>query len=225
MRIRLFTGLAAPLRGVSFVVRHKLARYLLWPLLLNTVVAVGVGLGTIRLVGRLWAGSWMEDNAFVQGLATAVVALLAFIALQPVVSAPFIDSLTERVEGLVTGRPPPRAGFWSGLAATVGQGALKSVLYMAALALTLALTIFTAVGGALGLAVYGLFLAYDGFDYPLGRRGIPFAGRWRYLLARPGLVAGYAATTGALMMIPLAGLVVPTLSAVGATLAYLDDSA
>jgi uncharacterized protein involved in cysteine biosynthesis len=86
----------------------------------------------------------------------------------------------------------------------------------------LALTALTGIGSLVGVGLGALFLAYDGFDYPLGRRGATFGGKWAYLATHPGLTLGYGLGSTVLYLIPLAFLVAPPFAAVGATLAYLD---
>ena len=55
------------------------------------------------------------------------------------------------------------------------HGLLKLVLYGIALVVGLGLTAVTGgLGSLIGIALGGLSLAYDGFDYPLARRGASF---------------------------------------------------
>jgi uncharacterized protein involved in cysteine biosynthesis len=75
----------------------------------------------------------------------------------------------------------------------------------------------------LGLILTGLFLAYDGFDFPLARRGLGFWAKFGYLFTHPAQSVGYAASVALLFFVPLAFIVVPPFAAVGATLAYLDS--
>ena len=67
-----------------------------------------------------------------------------------------------------------------------------------------------------------LSLAYDGFDYPLARRGATFGAKWAFLASHPGLTAGYGLGATVLYLIPLAVFVASPFAAVGATLAYID---
>jgi uncharacterized protein involved in cysteine biosynthesis len=96
------------------------------------------------------------------------------------------------------------------------------MLYLLALAITLGLGALTGLGGLLGAALYALFLAFDGFDYPLARRGLSFWGKWRYLLSQPGQTLGYCVGASLLYLVPLMALLAPGFAAVGATLAYLE---
>jgi len=74
----------------------------------------------------------------------------------------------------------------------------------------------------IGIALGGLSLAYDGFDYPLARRGASFGGKWAFLARHPGLTVGYGIGATVLYLIPLAVFVASPFAAVGATLAYID---
>jgi uncharacterized protein involved in cysteine biosynthesis len=86
----------------------------------------------------------------------------------------------------------------------------------------LALTTLTGIGGGLTAALSAVLLAYDGFDYPLARRGAGFGGKWKYLLVHPGQTLGYCVGATLLYLVPLAIVVAPAFAAVGATLAFLD---
>jgi uncharacterized protein involved in cysteine biosynthesis len=67
-----------------------------------------------------------------------------------------------------------------------------------------------------------VFLAYDGFDYPLARRGASFGAKWAFLASHPGLTIGYGIGATVLYLIPFAVFVASPFAAVGATLAYID---
>jgi uncharacterized protein involved in cysteine biosynthesis len=145
------------------------------------------------------------------------------VLLQPLVGAPFVDLLSEKVERLVRGTTPSTS-LWRSVGQALLHGLMKVVLYAGALLVALGLGALTGIGGLLGTALYALFLAFDGFDYPLARRGVSFAGKWRYLLVQPGQTLGYCLGATVLYLVPLALLVAPAFAAVGATLAYLDTS-
>jgi uncharacterized protein involved in cysteine biosynthesis len=81
------------------------------------------------------------------------------------------------------------------------------------------------VGVPVGLGLGALFLAYDGFDYPLARRGLGFGAKWGYLARHPGMTLGYGIGATLLYLLPLAFVVAPPCAAAGATLAFLDDEA
>lgn len=223
--MQIVRGFVAPTRGAFFVMRHNLWGFLVIPLILNLAVAVAAGWWGGGWVGDWLAEGWLSKVAFLgkaaTGLLVVVVALLTFLVFQPVFSAPFIDLLCERTERLVLGHAPA-AGLIRSVAQAIGHGILKTTFYAVALGVTLVAGSLTGLGGLLGAVLYGLSIAYDGFDYPLARRAVSFRGKWRYLLSRPGQTVGYCCGAGLFYLVPLAALLVPSFAAVGATLAYLD---
>jgi uncharacterized protein involved in cysteine biosynthesis len=195
------------------------------PLVINLLVVGGaVWLGVHLVRGRLDAqlhGSLGVVADVLLVVLAAGLALLLFVLAQPLFGAPFVDLLSEKVERLVRGESPA-VSLWRSIAEALAHGLLKSILYGLALLAALGLGALTGIGALLGAALYALFLAFDGFDYPLARRGVSFRGKWRYLLLHPGQTLGYCLGASLLYLVPLAALVAPAFAAVGATLAYLD---
>src|SRR5215471_7419220 len=93
-------GLWAPFRGAAFVARHGLWLYVAAPLALNAALIVGtVVLGHHVVRERLAPGVLGVSALANVGLwvVSLVLGAVFFVALQPVLSAPFIDTLTEKV--------------------------------------------------------------------------------------------------------------------------------
>jgi CysZ protein len=223
----LVNGFLAPFRGGLYMARRRLWRFLLVPLILNLALAVGA----------LWAAStyWRQELADhlsaspVLGwlflvVTTALGGLVLFVALQPVLGAIFNDRLSEKVEVLERGSVPKTA-FFASTGKAVVHGLLKLLLYAVALVVGLALTAVVGIGVPVGVGLGAIFLAYDGFDYPLARRGMGFGAKWAYLARHPGLTIGYGIGTTLLYLVPFAFVVAPPCAAAGATLAFLDDEA
>ncbi len=220
-------GLLAPFRGAAFVARHRLWWYLVAPVLLGAALAAGTTLLAVRLVrarigAELFATSpvvaWIALVAF-----AGLLGLLLFVVLQPLITAPFVDLLSEKTEAIVRGTSLG-VGFFAGAWRALGHGLAKVILYALALGVGLALSALTGVGAAVGVVLYALFLAFDGFDYPLARRATSFAGKWKYLALHPGQTLGYCLGASLLYLIPLGALMAPAWAAVGATLAYLETA-
>jgi CysZ protein len=219
-----FRGLWAPFRGVAFVAKHRLWHYLVVPLLVNAALITGAVILGVRVGHRLLGtGALANSVAATIGLwvVAAVLGLIFFVVAQPLIGAPFVDALTEKAEDIVRGQHP-RAGFWRSTWQALLHGALKLFCYLTALVLVWALTMLTGIGGGIGAVLSAVLLAYDGFDYPLARRGAGFGGKWRYLLLHPGQTLGYCVGASLLYLIPPAIVVAPAFAAVGATLAFLD---
>jgi uncharacterized protein involved in cysteine biosynthesis len=216
-------GLWAPFRGAIFVAQHGLWLYVLIPLLVNAGLITGTIFLAIHVVrDRLWPAAAASPLATIGLWAVGgILGLVFFVILQPVVGAPFVDVLTEKVEVAVRGGHP-RVGLLVSAWRSILHGLLKLACYVAALALVLALTALTGIGGGILAVLSAVLLAYDGFDYPLARRGVGFGGKWRYLLLHPAQTLGYCVGASLLYLVPLAFVVAPSFAAVGATLAFLD---
>lgn len=222
-----FRGFMAPFRGAIYVRRAHLWHLILLPVLLNVALAGGA----VWAAARYWHQE-LADRSFAIGspalasllfvVATTLGAIVLFVMVQPLLGAVFNDLLSERVERKVRGdspRPPFFASAWRSL----GHAVLKLFLYTAAFVAGLGLSAVTAgLGGAVGLGLGALFLAYDGFDYPLSRRSVGFWAKWRYLVLHPAQTIGYGLGATVFYLIPLALVVAPPLTAVGATLVYLE---
>jgi CysZ protein len=225
--VGLFRGFLAPFRGAIYVARERMWRHLVVPILIN----LALGIGTLVAASRYWRADLSEMLAkspvvgwiFV-GVMTVLGSVVLFILLQPLVNAISCDRLAEAVEKRVRGNAPA-VPLLASAGKALAHGLLKLVLYALALGVGLALTALTGIGSLVGVGLGAIFLAYDGFDYPLARRGATFAGKWAYLAKNPGLALGYGLGSYVLYLVPLAFLVAPPFAAVGATLAYLETDA
>src|SRR5204863_6398312 len=109
----------------------------------------------------------------------------------PLLLAVFSDQLSERVERDILGKAHT-VPFLTSTGRALLHGLMKLVLYGIALVVGLGLTAVTGgLGSLIGIALGGLSLAYDGFDYPLARRCASFGGKWAYVGRHPGLTIGY----------------------------------
>jgi CysZ protein len=226
--VGLLRGFFAPFRGGLFVARHRLWAYLVLPLLLD----LALGAGALFAAGRYWRAEAFVAEQLVKApvvgwlilvVLTLVSGAALFVVAQPVVSAVFADRLSERIERQVRGAAPSPK-----LLASAGQalvhGVLKLVLYGLAMLSGFVLSLWTAGIGALaGVLLSAVFLAYDGFDYPLSRRGVGFGGKWAYLARHPLQTMAFGLGATMLYLVPLALFVAPPFIAAGATLAFLES--
>jgi len=220
-----FRGLLAPFRGGLYVLRHPLKRYLLVPFVISVLLAA-ITMIAARSYWSQELSSMVASSpvlgSFFLAIMTVVGGVVLFLIAQPLLLAVFSDSLSERVERDVLGTAPTVPLLTSTGRALV-HGLLKLVLYGIALVVGLGLTAVTGgLGSLIGVALGALSLAYDGFDYPLARRGTSFGGKWAFLARHPGLTIGYGIGATALYLIPFAVFVASPFAAVGATLAYID---
>jgi CysZ protein len=217
-------GFLAPFRGGVYVARHRLWPYLLLPILLDLVLGAATMLASARY--------WREELAatlttspvigwIFLGVMTILGGVVLFLVAQPLLLAVFADRLSERVERSLRGTAPA-VPFFASTGRALVHGLLKLVLYGLALVVGLGLTAVSGVGSLVGVALGALFLAYDGFDYPLSRRGASFGKKWAYLARHPGQTLGFGLGATVLYLIPLGVFVAPPFAAAGATLAFIE---
>jgi CysZ protein len=226
--VGLFRGFLAPFRGGAYIARHRLWHYLILPVLVN----LALGLGALWAASRYWRAEGFVGEQLVKAPAvgwlilivlTIVSGVVLFLVAQPVVTAVFSDHLSERVERQIRGAAP-KAPFFSSTGRALAHGLLKLVLYGLAMLIGVVLSVWTAgIGALVGVALGALFLAYDGFDYPLSRRSASFGRKWAYLATHPGQTIGFGLGATVLYLIPLAMFVAPAFVAAGATQVFLES--
>jgi uncharacterized protein involved in cysteine biosynthesis len=223
--VGLFRGFLAPFRGALFIARERLWSHLVAPVLVN----LALGATTLVVVSRFMKRELADPFAsspilgwIFLAVSTVLGGVLLFILLQPLLSAIFCDRLAETVEKRVR-QTAPSAPFLASVGKALLHGLMKLALYGLAVGIGLGLTaVLTGVGTLVGLGLGAIFLAYDGFDYPLARRGATFGGKWLYLARHPALALGFGLGSYVVYLAPLAFLVAPSFAAAGATLAFLD---
>lgn len=224
----LVRGFLAPFRGGAFIARHGLWHYLVLPVLLD----LALGVATMFYVQR-----YLREESYVAtpmattpvigwliliGL-TVLASAVIFLIAQPLLSAVFCDCLCERVERNLSGAAPA-APLLASVGRAIVHGILKAALYGIALAVGFFLFGFgLGIGSLFGLALGGLFIAYDGFDYPLARRSASFGQKWAYLARHPAQTVGFGLGATLLYLVPLAFLVAPPFVAAGATMVFVES--
>jgi CysZ protein len=220
-----FRGFLAPFRGGAYVARHRLWPYLLLPLLLDFALAAATMIASARYWREELAAT-LTTSPVIGWIFLAVMTVLGgvvlFLVAQPLLLAVFDDRLSERVERSVRGTAP-EVPFMASTGRALVHGLLKLVLYGLALVVGLGLTAISGVGSLVGVGLGAIFLAYDGFDYPLSRRGASFGKKWAYLARHPAQTLGFGLGATVLYLIPLAVFVAPPFVAAGATLIFLEN--
>ena len=225
-----------PFRAVGFIAEHpRLAPLCLAPVAAAALLLFGSVIGSSRFAS--WAATSVAGHGVLAGviyylLMIFVVFAVIYFGLVIAVSiaaSPFCSMLSERVEAIESGEPPPKLP----LATVLGfalldtwHSILRAVVY---LMLTLSLSMIgmicalSAVLSPVAMALVALqfvitcwFIAYDFLDYPLSRRGIDFAGKFAYVEKHRAESLGFGFTVGLLLLVPLLNVLVAPVAAVGA---------
>jgi len=221
-----------PFLASTVMCTAALAAVILYAAPLNVLVAGWIPLlHADSTIAWLWvapARAFLALVGLVLFLAAAAGAvLLAFLGAS-VLSAPFLDALSRRVEALALGAPPVGAASFAGSlrdAARAAREELRRTLFFLLLQGTVVLLGIVVPGGPL-LAppalvfVTMLFLPLSYAAYTLDRHGVPFAARRRWVLEHGSLMLGYGGTAFLLFLVPgLNFLFLPVLVSSGTLLA------
>lgn len=238
-------GARYPVRGLGWLTKPGLRRYVALPLIINTLLFGGLiywGLGAFDGLAtdlNTYLAGWLPD--WLDWLATAlywllwplfvvtvlVVVFYTFTLVANIIGGPFNGMLAEQVENLVHpahNRPPARP-LWQEIAITP-VAELKKLVYFIGWALPLLVLFFIPLvnlaAPLLWLAFSAWMLALQYADYPMANHRIDFKDQRRQLAKKRGLVLGFGAMVLLLTLIPVLNFVSMPAAVIGATLLWVE---
>ncbi len=246
-------GASYPFKGILWLLRNRGAwPYAVLPALVNGLILLGLGVYAFSEFSSLYAliqPDWAEAagegarwyatagravlNGLI-GLITTVLlvggTLLSGILVGAVIAGPFHEKLSEVVERIATGRPPPDEPLnLSTLTRDAGRAIRSSVqrlgLFAAMYVPLFFLSLVPVVGlvGLAGTVVYSaFFLALNFTDPVLERRKLPLPHKMRWARAAMAPWLGFGAALLLVMLVPLLQLVLAPALVTAGTLLYLD---
>ncbi len=244
-------GLLLLVEGVGFLRRERR----LWPLaaipvfFATVLVAMAVSLFWVRLemihdawvsflpileVTNWWAWIWVGPGKLVLWIVGWLGVILAFafsllaaLLLANLVSAPFLDRLSQRVESIVRGEGHSSTGGFSFAVAEALRSLaaeLQRLLFLGGIWIALGSIGFVVPGahlltGPLLIATTVLLLPLDYAGFALDRRQIPFRLRRRWLSANLATMTGFGGVAFFACLVPgLNLLLMPALVTAGTLL-------
>jgi CysZ protein len=227
-------------KGWAFVGKHtELVKFCLMPTLLTILTFIGVAVFFYYrytwTVSLFWAKPdgwtvvfwWVFYILFF--FAAVVIGYILFFVVQSIITAPFNDMLSERVEQVAYGNQP-KPFSWSfmlkGLGRTLGHELAKLGIYLIWI-LPMLLLLFIPVIGTIAFTIGGFiltqrFLAYDHLDYCMARREWGFARKRATLKKHRALTSGFGSAVASMLLVPVIGLLSVPMAAVGGTLLFCD---
>ncbi|MFN0057650.1 MAG: EI24 domain-containing protein [Planctomycetota bacterium] len=156
------------------------------------------------------------------------VTMLTFVAVGSMITAPFNDYLSQRVEAALL---PAKDAVLSGLGQLASdvvrslvQESLRLAISIGLLVATLVLLAIPLLGpfayAAVSTYISIRYLAWDGLDYSMSRRRWGFRAKMDFLKANRASTVGYGAISFLLLMIPFTMLFVLPLNAIGGTVLF-----
>ena len=240
---RLTRGGGYLLRGWRFVVSEHptLVVYCVAPVIIALMTISGViallSYYSGDMLSALWARPepwylvtlWYVVMVFAF-LLMIVAGYVAFFVIQTILSSPFNDILTERVEMLAIGKEPPPftlARFTKSIAVTLVHTVVKLSIYVFFMVpLILIGWIIPVVGPVIssvgGFIITAYFVSYDQMDFAMARREWSFGRKIRAVTKNLSLTFGFGGSMAGILFIPILGILFIPLAAVGGTLLFCD---
>ena len=234
-------GFTYPLRCLKlFSSNPKLIGYSIAPMIINMLIYGSIFIFSyIRMmdfIGSL-TGAGDSDAGFLSLLLGIVllvfgllllltVCYLLFTILGGIVSAPFNEKISKKVELLATCRKDyPELGFWQDARLSIGGELKKLAFYFAFLSLFFLLNFVPVVGSIISASaaiVFSFFFnALDFLDYPMTRRVMSF--RLKLSVTRSGswLTYGFGCMAFFMLFLPVVNVFMkPVLVAAGTNLYF-----
>jgi CysZ protein len=238
---QLFRGFGYLFSGWSFVGKHPgLFKYLFIPLLINILAFIGVGFAVYYYYSDIVAWIWSKPDGWFGRifwylfyififLTVLLLGYVAFFIVQAIISAPFNDLLSERVESIVYKRAP-KPFSWGVLLAGLGMTILhelaKLSLWLLMMAPLFLLNFVPVIGFVVfpigGLYISARFFSYDSMDLCMARRMWKFRKKWGALRRHRALTTGFGSAVAGSLLIPILGFFTMPMAAVAGTLLFCD---
>ena len=228
-------GVGYLLKGFKLVLRPGLRRYVVVPVLINSLLFSAViyfGANWFFEFSQGLLPDWLDFLAFILVplflLLSAVVMFFTFTMVANLIASPFNGLLAEAVEYRLTGRELPALNT-SKLLREAGlaiASELKKLGYILIRIVPLLLLFFIPVIGPLLWAAFSAWmLAISYIDYPLANHGLTFPDQRALIAERRWLGLGFGVAVMATMAIPVVNFIVMPCAVAGATAMCLDHFA
>lgn len=232
-------GARCMLRGFRFLTLPGVRRYVLIPLVINTVLFVGALVWAAQRFAH-WLG-WLDQllphwlawiTLLLWPVFAATVALLLFYSFTLVANllgAPFNSFLSANVEIRLTGRKPESGRtLWQEIVVSL-RDELRRLIYIlwrsllvGVLALMLLFVpLVNSVVPFLWFFFTAWMLAAQYSDYPLANRGLEFARQKEILGTQKARLLGFGSAATLCTLVPVLNFVVMPAAVAGATLLWL----
>jgi uncharacterized protein involved in cysteine biosynthesis len=172
-------------------------------------------------VSSSWARLGVGALGWTFALLLSVIGFYVALALAPILSAPALERIVERIERRLGVAPRAPLGFFRELACGLRAmaGALCVALPLSALLWLAGWVVPGAIAVTLplGLLLTSVLVAWGLFDYPLTLRGIGFRARLDLIAKNFGAVLGFGAAFALLFWLPCVGVALLPVGAIAAT--------
>ena len=239
-RVSLQEGVRAPFRAFGYLIgRPKFLAFCLAPFAVNLLITLPLTLWLVfRFIYEPVTGTLPQDGSWFMNalgdvasvllfIALIVVALIVFLVMSIILSAPFHDKVSEWVErerfADIPALLPPSLPVASSIRHSIFEAIKRVGVALPPMILVLALSLIPFVGTVVSVVLSTLlaaqFLTLDAMSYSMDRREIPMGAKLRFLQRNLRYSVGFGLPCLAL---PCAIFIVPPISAVAGTLVFCD---
>ncbi len=221
------------LRGISLLTKPGVRRWVVIPLLINTLLFALLFYFAYTQFGDLvnwlmsylpeWVRTWLAWLLWpLFFIAAAIILFFTFTIVANIVGAPFNGYLAAAVERHLSGEPPPETGGnFAAEAVTAVFGELKKLLYFLLWVIPLLLISIFPLTSFLSPFLWALFgawmLALEYLDYPMGNYGKTFTDVRAVVRQKRVMSLGFGGATMLGTLIPLFNFMVMPVAVAGAT--------
>lgn len=237
-------GFTYPFRSLKFFFSHSvLIKYSIAPMIINLLIY-----GSVFILSYSWftgsIESWLgiegtEAGFWLKFLHTALLILgfilllffcyLLFTILGNVITAPFNEEISQRVEEIVTGtKEAHKMGFWEDAYISIKGEVQKLAFYLIILLLIFSLNLIPVAGSViatvLGVIFSSFYNALDFLDYPMTRKKMRFRDKIKVTRKGKLVTYGFGFTAFLLLFLPVINIFMkPILVVAGTSLYYEKD--
>jgi CysZ protein len=234
-------GFGFLLRGFGLVFQSGVRRYVMVPLLVNSLLFTGaiwfiwqrISQWMDTLLGWVpdWLGwiSWLL--LFLAGILIAVIVYYSFTLVANLIAAPFNSLLAERVESLLRQEPPPPGSGFGRLPEIAARTLLSEIRKIGyQLVWLIPLGVLTLVPGANMAAPFAWFvfgawmMAVNYLDYPMGNHDYYFADVRRHMGNNRGTAIGFGSGLLLMTLVPLLNFLAMPVGVAGATALWVAST-
>ncbi len=235
-------GFTYPFRSIKFFFSHpKLITYSITPIIINLIIYGSVFIFSYRwlmdMLGN-WLGAdqpgasfWIETLNIVFIIAGFLLVLfvcyLLFVILGGLITAPFNEEISQRVEEIVTnGAVGHKMGFWEDAYTSIKGELEKIVFYLVILFLIFLLNFVPVIGNVFSFVIGTIFSffynALDFLDMPMTRKKMKFKQKLNVTRSGKLLTYGFGAAAFLLMFLPIINVFMKPILVVAGTSLYYE---
>ncbi len=234
-------GFTYPFRSLKFFFLHKiLIKYSIAPMLINLFIYGSIFIITYSwLMGSLenWLGIKNSDTVFwlrffhyalltIGFLITLFVCYLLFIIFGNIITAPFNEEISQRVEEIVTGKKEHKMGFWDDAYISIKGEIQKLLFYLAIMFFIFLLNLIPAIGSVtsavLGFVFSCYYNALDFLDYPMTRKKMYFRSKLKVTSSGKMVSYGFGLISFLMMFLPVINVFMKPVLVVAGTSLYFE---